>query len=123
MSNLGFREHAETAVRRISQSLFASEEENKNALNALTDIRVAHNAADVAEQTAAIDEILDAVMARESGRTQLRREERKSIEESVDHVTGSGEARGGLSAGRCRPATGWWFGVSHRAVSVQSVRG
>lgn len=83
MSNLGFREHAETAVRRISQSLFASEEENKNALNALADIRVAHNTAAVAEQTAAIDEILDAVMARESGRTQLRREERRSIEESL----------------------------------------
>lgn len=83
MPDLGFHERAETAVRRIGQSLFASDEENKIAHDALADVRAAHDAAAVAAQLAVIDDVLDAVMARESGRTQLRREDRKSIEESL----------------------------------------
>lgn len=73
-------------MRRISRSLFVSERENKNALDALADIKVAHSAAAVVEQIATIDEILDMVLARESGRTQLQHEDRKSIEDNLANL-------------------------------------
>lgn len=97
MPDLSFRDRAETAVRRIGNSLFVSDEENKAARDALADLRVAPSAATVADQIATIDEILDAVLARESGRTQLRQEDRKNIAESLasleDRLVGEIERR------------------------------
>jgi len=83
MSDLAFREHAEGSVQRIAQSLFAFDHETSAAQAALADISKAQSATAVQEQIEAIDEILSLVMSRESGRTQLKRDDRRNIEEGL----------------------------------------
>lgn len=83
MPDFTFRERAVGAVHRIDESLFATQEERSAAHTALGEIQRSQTVDDVYEEVGEINGLLSAVMARESGRSQLASQNRKSIEESL----------------------------------------